>query len=148
LLHRPRPDVATTRAANTVRRRVRVLAGLELFTGATAFAAGGLLAVAPDGSLLAADPAALVNSPFGDYRWPGIFLATLVGGGFLLTGAWQWRDGRGARALSVLAGFGLIVFEAAELLWLGFQPLEALMALVGAAVVVLAMPAPRRRRKG
>jgi hypothetical protein len=30
-----------------------------------------------------------VNSPFVDYGWPGILLATLVGGGFLFTGAWQ-----------------------------------------------------------
>lgn len=139
LLHRPRPDTVAPRASRAVLRRARVLAGLELFTGVTALAGGMLLAIAPDGSLLAADPAALVNSPFADYRWPGILLATLVGGGFLFTGAWQWRGGRGARALSVLAGAGLIIFESAELLWIGFQPLEGLMALVGAAVVALAL---------
>lgn len=125
---------------------MRVLSGLELFTGATALAGGLLLAVAPDGSLLAADTQALVNSPFTDYRWPGILLATLVGGGYLLTGAWQRRDRRGARALSVLAGFGLIAFEASELLWLGFQPLEAVMALVGAVVVALASALPGKEQ--
>jgi hypothetical protein len=38
-------------------------------------------------------------------------LATLVGGGYLLTGIWQARSGWGARGLSVFAGLGLIAFE-------------------------------------
>ena len=44
------------------------------------------------------------------------------------------------------AGAGLIAFEAAELGWIGFQPLEALFALTGAAVIVLAWSAPGPRR--
>jgi hypothetical protein len=127
------------------RRPRRVLVGLELFTGATALVGGVLLAIAPDGSLLAADPAVLIGSPFADYRWPGILLATLVGAGYLLTGFWQARSGVGARALSVFAGVGLVVFEAGELLWLGFQPLEAVLAVIGAAVAVLAVVAPDER---
>jgi hypothetical protein len=127
------------------RRPRRVLVGLELFTGATALVGGVLLAIAPDGSLLAADPAVLIGSPFADYRWPGVLLATLVGGGYLLTGFWQARSGVGARALSVFAGVGLVVFEASERLWLGFQPLEAVLAVIGAAVAVLAVVAPDER---
>jgi hypothetical protein len=124
------------------RRPRRVLVGLELFTGATALVGGLLLAIAPDGSLLAADPAALAGSPFADYRWPGVLLATLVGVGYLVTGVWQARSGVGARALSVFAGAGLVVFEASELLWLGFQPLEAALAAIGATVALLAALAP------
>jgi hypothetical protein len=124
------------------RRPRRILVGLELITGATALVGGVLLAIAPDGSLLAADPAVLAGSPFADYRWPGILLATLVGGGYLLTGWWQARSGVGARALSVFAGVGLVVFEAGELLWLGFQPLEAVFAVVGAVVAAVALLAP------
>ena len=127
------------------RRPRRILVGLELITGATALVGGALLAIAPDGSLLAADPAVLAGSPFADYRWPGILLATLVGGGYLLTGWWQARSGVGARALSVFAGVGLVVFEAGELVWLGFQPLEAVFAVVGATVAVLAVVAPDER---
>jgi hypothetical protein len=41
------------------RRPRLVLVGLELFTGVTALVGGVLLAIAPDGSLLAADPAVL-----------------------------------------------------------------------------------------
>ena len=36
------------------------------------------------------------------------------------------------------AGTGLVCFEAFELAWLGFQPLEVMFVLVGLAVIVLA----------
>jgi hypothetical protein len=135
-----------TRAAPPIaRRRRQLLVGLELFTGATALVGGVLLAIAPDGSLLAADPAVLIGSPFADYRWPGVLLATLVGAGYLLTGFWQARSGLGARALSVSAGVGLIAFEGAELRWLGFHPLEAALAVTGATVAALALLAPAGR---
>jgi hypothetical protein len=116
----------------------RVLVALELVTGAAGLAGGVLLAVAPDGSLLRADPATLAGSPFSNWRVPGVLLAGLVGGGFLLAGWWQWRRYRYARELSMAAGTGLVCFEAFELAWLGFQPLEAVFALVGVTVVVLA----------
>lgn len=40
------------------------------------------------------------------------------------------------------AGMGLVCFEAAELAWLGFQPLEAVFAVVGVAVTGLAWRLP------
>ena len=141
--HRAAGSPARSRMA---RRPRLLLAALELFTGGAALVGGVLLAVAPDGSLLRADPAALAGSPFPDYRWPGLLLAGLVGGGYLLTGCWQARSGRGARQLSAFAGLGLILFEGSELLWLGFQPLEAVFAVVGAAVATLALLAPSERR--
>ncbi len=64
----------------------RALVALELITGVTGLAGGVLLAAAPDGSLLKADPATLTGSPFSDWRVPGVLLAGLVGGGFLLAG--------------------------------------------------------------
>lgn len=116
------------------------LAALELFTGATGLAGGILLAVRPEGSFLRADPKVLAGTPFSDWRVPGVLLASLVGGGFLLT-AWRtWRDRPYARELSLLAGAGLIVFEAAELTWIGFQPLEAVFAVVGGITIGLAWP--------
>ena len=111
---------------------------MELVTGAAGLAGGVLLAAAPDGSLLRADPSVLVGSPFGDWRVPGVLLAGLVGGGFLLAGWWQWRGYRHARELSIIAGLGLVCFEAAELAWIGFQPLEAVFGLVGVVIVGLA----------
>jgi hypothetical protein len=131
----------------------RALVTLELVTGAAGLVGGVLLAAAPDGSLLQADRAVLAGSPFSDWRAPGVLLAGLVGGGFLLTGWRQWRGRRHARELSMAAGAGLVCFEVAELAWLGFQPLEAVFAVVGVAVVILAWqapppnrPAPEKRR--
>lgn len=118
------------------------LAVIQVFTGVTGLAGGVLLIARPDGSLLRATPDVLAGTPFTDWRVPGVLLAVLVGGGFLLTGWWTWRDYRYGRALSVFAGTGLIAFEAAELGWLGFQPLEAIFAVVGLVTVVLALRVP------
>jgi len=41
----------------------------------------------------------------------------------------------------VLAGARLIAFEAAEFGWIGFQPLEAVFAPVGLAIIGLALSA-------
>ena len=98
-----------------------------------------MLLVRPDGSLLQAKLSALDGSPFSSWRVPGALLAALVGGGFLLTAEWQRRGLPYARALSIFAGVGLIAFEAAELAWIGFQPLEGLFGIVGAAVTLLAL---------
>lgn len=115
-----------------------MLVGLELVTGGAALVGGLLLIVAPDGSLMQADTGVLAGSPFHDWRVPGVLLGGLVGLGFLGVGAWQWSAGWHARELSAAAGLGLIGFEAAEWVWLGFQPLELVFALVGACVTALA----------
>jgi hypothetical protein len=49
------------------------------------------------------------------------------------------------RELSMAAGAGLVCFEAAEVAWLGFQPLEAVFAAVGGIIVVLAWRMPGTR---
>jgi hypothetical protein len=115
-----------------------VLAAVELTTGAAALAGGTLLAAAPDGSLLRADPAVLAGTPFTDWRVPGLLLAVLVGGGYLLTGWWQGSNRWHARELSIFAGAGLVAFEAAEVSWIGFQPLEAVFTVVGVTIIALA----------
>jgi hypothetical protein len=66
-----------------------------------------------------------------------------------VTGTWLRRAGpsprrsrhAGQRALVILeltTGTAALIFEAAELAWIGFQPLEAVFALVGVAVIGLA----------
>ena len=53
---------------------------------------------------------------------------------------------RYARELSVIAGAGLVCFEAAGLAWRGLQPLEPVFAVVGVTVVLLAWHTPRTQR--
>jgi hypothetical protein len=123
----------------------RALVALELLTGVAGLFGGLLLAAVPNGSLLHADPAALEGSPFSNWRIPGVLLAALVGAGFLLAAWWQFRRYRYSRELSMMAGAGLVCFEAAELAWIGFQPLEGVFAVVGVAIVILAWRRPRPR---
>jgi hypothetical protein len=46
------------------------------------------------------------------------------------------------RALSMAAGAGLVCLGAAELAWIGCQPLGAVFALVGVTIVGLAWRMP------
>ena len=117
----------------------RVVMVLEYVTAVAALAGGVMLAVRPDGSLLQARQSALAGSPFSDWRVPGILLSVLVGVGYLLAAEWQRRRLPHARELSIFAGLGLIAFEAAEWIWIGFQPLEVIFGAVGAVVAVLAI---------
>ncbi|MCW2615560.1 MAG: hypothetical protein JWN08_2554 [Frankiales bacterium] len=80
-LPKPSPRLRRRRRPGRWDRPGRVLVGLKLFTGATAVTGGLLLTIAPDGSLVAADPAALHGSPFADDRLLGVLLGTQVGGG-------------------------------------------------------------------
>ena len=123
-----------TRRTSGNYKRLRILIGLELFTGIAAAVGGLLLVVDPDGSLLRAKMSALRDSPFSDWRIPGALLAILVGGGLLVTAACHLLRWRHASALSVFAGVGLVTFEAVELAWLSFQPLEVVFAVVGMVV--------------
>jgi hypothetical protein len=111
----------------------------ELLTGGSALLCGGLLAVRPDGSLLGLPTSVLVDGPFADSRLPGLALGGLVGVGYLVAGAVEHGRYRHSAKLSLVAGVGLVCFEAVEWRWLGFHPLQAVFMGVGAAVVALAL---------
>jgi hypothetical protein len=132
-------DHAPSRVGTRAESGDHALVALEYVIGVTALVGGLILAMRPDGSLLRAKLSALSGSPFRDWRVPGILLAMLVGGGFLLAAEWQRRHLPHARGLSIFAGVGLIAFEISELAWIGLQPLEVIFGLVGATVVVLAV---------
>lgn len=99
---------------------------------------GGLLVIRPDGSLLGLPLYVLAGSPFSDWRLPGLLLGGTVGVGYLAAGTLERGQWRWSGQLSVLAGTGLILFEAVEWRWIGFSPLQAVFMGVGAGVVALA----------
>lgn len=136
------PDVPDTTGQHAGRDRSRrVLVIVELVTGGSALLCGGLLVLRPDGSLLGLPARVLANSPFTDWRLPGLLLAGFVGVGYLTAAmAQRWGYPHSAE-LSVLAGAGLVVFEAVEWAWLGFNPLQAVFMAVGAGVIALAAAA-------
>ncbi|WP_130177206.1 hypothetical protein [Cryobacterium sp. SO1] len=123
----------------------KTLITLQSVTSATALGGGLLLMLAPDGSLLTADPAALDGTGFGDWLLPGAALALFVGLGFAVTAVWQWRRGPYARYLSLAAGIGLVLFEIVQFSLIGFQPLQAVFGIVGAVTAVLAWRLPGAR---
>ena len=116
---------------------------IQLFTAATGILGGALLVIEPDGHILAVDPALLSSTPFSDWFWPGMLLGVLVGAGFLLAAFWQWQHGWMASWVSVAAGIGLIAFELVEFALIGFHPLQPSYAVIGAAVIVLALQVRR-----
>lgn len=133
-----------TRTEDARRYSRRLLRGAELFTGISAVIGGALLVAAPDGSLLGADPTVLTGTAFTDWRLPGLLLATLVGVGFII--AQFWQRGPFALYVSVLVGAGLVAFEAVEFAIIGPHPLEAVFAIVGLLVVILAIRVHGERR--
>jgi hypothetical protein len=137
---RPRVGGKTVAYAGRARSR-RAVVMVELATGGSALLCGGLLAWRPDGSLLGLPTRILLGGPFADWRLPGLLLAGLVGVGYLTAGAWQLWGYPHSRDLSMLAGTGLVAFEAVEWAWLGFHPLQVVFMAVGAGVVGLAAAA-------
>ena len=119
--------------------RRKLLLGIEAFVGATAAAGGVLLAAAPDGRLLAADPAVLHGTPFTDYRVPGILLGLLVGGGGVFAAVLTARTAPYARACAVLYATGVVAFEGVECSLIGWQPLQVVIGTLGLAMLLLAL---------
>jgi hypothetical protein len=95
----------------------------------------------------------LQGSPFKDYLIPGIILLVLVGlfplvplYGLIRRRRWGWW-------LELAAGGALIIWIIAEIAMLGYLPgmgvaLQAIMGVVGVAVVTLTLLAPTRRYCG
>src|SRR5579872_5893795 len=100
--------------------KLRLLTALQLFVGVAAVAGGTLLAAAPDGHLIAADPAVLRNSPFNDYLVPGLLLAVVVGGGGLGAALFMERGWPLAWAAAAVYAAGLVGFEVTEFALIGW----------------------------
>lgn len=113
----------------------RVLTVLDGFLGVTAVFGGLTLLF----GWLPIPVSLLVGSPFTSYTIPALALTVLVGGGGLLATALRRRRSSGGLAASGVAGLALLVFEAVELVVIGFSWLLALYVALGLAIVALAV---------
>ena len=117
----------------------RALVSLEYFTGVTALAGGMMLVARPDGSLLTGQAVGPRRKPLCRLAGAGNPPRRLGRRGISAHRRMAATKLPHARELSIFAGLGLIAFEVAELAWIGFQPLEAVFGIVGAAVTVLSV---------
>lgn len=108
---------------------------LDAFLGVTAVLGGlGLLSgVAP----LSPPLALLEGSPFASYLIPGLALLILLGGGGLLATMLMLRRSPWGVAVSGLIGAMVVVFEAVELIVIGFTGLLAFYVGLGLAILAL-----------
>jgi hypothetical protein len=80
----------------------------------------------------------LAGSPFGSYTIPALLLVMLVGGSALLATTLLLRQSAWGLAASGVAGLMLLVFEAVELVVIGFSWLLASYSALGLLVLALA----------
>ena len=121
---------------------------MEGFVSVAALIAGLLFIVQPDGSLLGVTPSLLSGTPFSDYTVPGLLLLLVVGCGTLLAAASVYWHSQSACDLVMSTGFMLVVFEVVEGMLIGFNPQQALIGLVGVALIALAFRLPGSVRGG
>jgi hypothetical protein len=110
------------------------LAILDGFLGVTAVLGG--LALATNTYTPPID--ALSGSPFTSYLIPGLALLVLVGGSAALAATLLARRLASGVAMSGAAGVIILVFEAVELVVIGFTGLLAFYVVLGLAIVALA----------
>lgn len=111
------------------------LTALDAFLGVTAVLGGlGLLSQMP---LFSPPLDMLEGSPFDSYVIPGLALLVLLGGGGLLAAGLLARQSPWGLAVSGLIGAMILVFEAVELVVIGFTGLLAFYVGLGLAILAL-----------
>lgn len=80
----------------------------------------------------------LSNTPFDSYFWPGLILAGIVGGTYIMASITMWRCSKLYPELSGIAGFGLIIWIFTEVFLLpGRSLLQITYFGIGILTVVL-----------
>ena len=122
-----------------------VLFGLLVLQALGGIAGGAALAARPNGDLLKMPLSYIEDSPFHDYRIPGLLLFLVLGVfplvvaiGLLQRRPWAWF---GAFAV----GCGLIIFEAVEYEVIGYNVQQPIWGSVG-ALIALTSVAPSVQR--
>jgi hypothetical protein len=115
---------------------------LEALLGIGALAGGLILILAPRGEVLPLPLSALAGSPFDTYFVPGLILFGALGLGPLAAAALAWRRDPLAPLASLVVGAALLIWVAVEVAIIGYSnepPLQAIYAVLGAAITVVAL---------
>jgi len=123
-----------------------LLIALHIFLGLGAVGAGRTLVVNPSGEKLTFKADWLKESPFRDYRVPGLFLAVIIGSVNLASASAQWRRARVAPLLSLATGLLLLVWLIIQTAIIGFRHPSQLIWAVLFPVVALLGAAQLKKR--
>ena len=94
---------------------------LHLVIGASAIGAGQALVLKPSGEALTFETEWLENSPFPDYRVPGLFLLLVIAPTNLISAVAQIKKHRSAPLLSTGNGTLLVLWVSIQTVIIGFQ---------------------------
>jgi hypothetical protein len=116
-----------------------VLFGLLVLQALGGIAGGAALAIKPKGDLLKMPLSYIEDSPFHDYRVPGLILLLVLGVfplvmaiGLLQRRPWAWF---GAFAV----GCGLIIFELVEYEVIGYNAQQPIWGSIGALIALVSL---------
>jgi len=123
-------------------KRNRLATGLgilQFFIGIGAVPAGISLVFDPSGRGLGMPLEVLANSPFSDFRIPGVFLLLVNGIGSLLGGVASFRRHRLAGEIAAGLGTFLVLWIAAQVWWMGVHWLHMLYFVAGLVELTLGL---------
>lgn len=125
-----------------------ILFGLLVLQGLGGIGGGGALAIRPNGGLLKMPLSYIEDSPFHDYRVPGVLLLLVLGIfplvvaiGLLQRRPWSWF---GAFAV----GCGLIIFELVEYEVIGYNVQQPIWGSIGALIALVSLAPSVQRSCG
>jgi hypothetical protein len=112
---------------------------LEILVGIGAVAGGGVLAAAPNGTILKMPLSLLQGTPFRTFRIPGLLLCIVVGGSHVIAGWLALRQRRSASSFGMLAGGILTGWMTTQLVLIGYRhPIQTVYLVCGIAIFVIA----------
>lgn len=114
-----------------------ILIAVQAFLALNAMAGGMLLMLAPDGSLLQLPSSFLRTHLFSDYFWPGLILFTVLGLGHLAGVVLTLRRAPIARRAAFVLGTGTLIWIAVQVLLTDLFWLQALIAALGLAELIV-----------
>jgi hypothetical protein len=122
--------------------RVAVVAvALEIILSIGALGGGLVLMIAPRGEIMPLPLSALAGSPFDTYLVPGVILFGVLGLGPLVAARLAWLRHPLAPTGAFVVGAALLIWVAVEVAIIGYSgepPLQALYAVLGVVIVLVA----------